>query len=449
MIETQDRMAVCIIGLGYVGLTLAVTMASLGFHVVGVEKNKDAVKKLKGGKAHFFEPGLDKLVTETLQQGTLQLFEKIPEQFAGKTFIITVGTPLNSDGQVNLTMIKDVSREVSYHLKDGDLVILRSTVKVGTTENLVAPILEKSGKFFDLAFCPERTLEGAALKELRYLPQIIGGISETSTKRAQEIFLKITQSLVSVSDASTAEMIKLVDNSSRDLLFAFSNEIAVACDTLSISATEVIQSASLGYSRTRIAMPGPVGGPCLEKDPYILCESTRSLGFVPRLAKTARQINEAQPEYVVRFISEKFKYIRGSVDINKVSVLGIAFKGQPLTSDTRGTMALPILEKLKEFFPTAEFYGFDPLVPSSEIINLGFLDVDEIADAFEDSDLVIIANNNPMFSNLDLNSLSKTMSENSILYDFWNNFYRKQLELVPGVSYFSLGSHRSEMVGTP
>ena len=143
---------------------------------------------------------------------------------------------------------------------------MRSTVKIGTTRNLVHPVLEASGKRFDLAFCPERTVEGQALEELRWLPQIVGGETLDVTVRAGQLFQFLTPTVVRVSSVETAEMVKLVDNSQRDVHFAYSNEVARVCDVIGISAAEVIQAGKRGYPRTNLPMPGPVGGPCLEKD---------------------------------------------------------------------------------------------------------------------------------------------------------------------------------------
>src|SRR4051812_4147538 len=261
----KDR-SVCVLGLGYVGLTLGVAMADVGFDVYGVEIRDMVLDKLAEGEPHFYEPGLQQKLGRAMKAGRFKFGKHIPQEFRGSVFIITVGTPLGKDGKTRVEIVEGVSREVASHLKDGDLVIMRSTVKLGVTRQLVAPILDSAGVKYDLAFCPERTLEGHALVELRQLPQIVGGFSDSATVRASQIFQFLTPTVVRVSDLETAEMIKLIDNAQRDVAFAYANEVAQSCDAIGISAAEVIRAGKLSYPRTNLPMPGPVGGPCLEKD---------------------------------------------------------------------------------------------------------------------------------------------------------------------------------------
>ena len=219
----------------------SVTLASLGFDVFGVEIRKKIINDLKKKKSNFYEPGLLKTLKKVIKNKKFQFFDKIPKKWNGHTFIITVGTPLDSKGHSRTDLIENVSKEVSGFLKKNDLVILRSTVKVGTSRNIVAKILKQKVDHFDIAFCPERTQEGKALIEVRNIPQIIGGINKSSTNRAKKIFKKITKDVLIVSSLETAEMIKLVDNSQRDVYFSYANEIAQICDALNINALEVIE----------------------------------------------------------------------------------------------------------------------------------------------------------------------------------------------------------------
>ena len=284
----RDR-DVCILGLGYVGLTLAVVMADVGFRVTGVEIRQDICDLVKQGHAHFHEPGLEEKLRRVVQNGSLICENRVPANYHGTVFIITVGTPLDDNGLTRMDMIENVATEVSRNIKNGDLVIMRSTVKLGTTRKNILPILKQSKSSFDIAFCPERTLEGRALLELRQLPQIVGGIDNQATLRAAQIFQNLTPTVVKVSNIETAEMIKLVDNAQRDVAFAYANEVARGCDAIGISAAEVIISGKLGYPRTNLPMPGPVGGPCLEKDSYILAESLDEYGILPEITLAARK----------------------------------------------------------------------------------------------------------------------------------------------------------------
>ena len=244
---------VCIIGMGYVGLTLSIVMAEVGFNVFGVEKDSNIVGKLNSGEPHFFEPKLKESLNSLSNVGRLSFLpaeDKLPQC---SVYIITVGTPVQKDKSVNLEMVKSAAFSVADDAPDGSLVIMRSTIKLGTTREFVMPIFDSMKKSVDLAFCPERTVEGKALKELRYLPQIIGGISRKSSLRASTLFNFITSTVVTVSCPETAEMIKMIDNTYRDVSFAFSNEIAHACDASGVSSIEVINAGKLGYDRTNFS----------------------------------------------------------------------------------------------------------------------------------------------------------------------------------------------------
>lgn len=433
--------SVCIIGLGYVGLTLATVMAGSGFHVTGIEIRPDVLELLRAGKPHFFEPGLDGRLKKAIQDGRMEFFHEIPSDCQATVFIITVGTPLGPDGKSRMDSIAATARQVAKMLKQGDLVILRSTVKLGTTRHVVLPLLQEAGVEFDLAFCPERTLEGKALIELRHLPQIVGGLTLAATIRASQIFQFLTPTVVRVSDLETAELIKLIDNANRDIMFAYANEVARGCDALGISAVEVIQAGKLGYPRTNLPMPGLVGGPCLEKDPYILAEGLQELGITPEITLTARRINERQPIEVAAYLSGLARGLGGFPDEPVVSLMGLAFKGQPETDDLRGTMAKPALAALRDQFPNGKFRGYDAMVAQDEIVKLGLVPCGSIEEAMTGANLVVILNNHSSFMAMPIEVLSSTLAKPGIIYDFWNHFSADELSLAEGVGYIALGSH--------
>jgi len=301
------------------------------------------------------------------------------------------------------------------------------------------PILSKSKTKFNLAFCPERTLEGQALKELRELPQIVGGVDLESSVKAAQLFQFLTPMVVRVSSLETAELIKLIDNVARDVLFAFANEVAKISDAVGVSAIEVIKAGRLGYSRTNLPIPGPVGGPCLEKDSYILIESLEEKNLVPKITLDARKLNESQPEEIANYLAEITKEILPDNPI--ISLLGIAFKGRPVTDDLRGTTAKPIFESLKRHFPKAEFKGYDSVVKQDQIKEFGIEPVQDIEEAFRGSNIVLILNNHPIFSSMDVENLAKEMAKPGIIYDFWNNFTDRNLCLPKDIKYTALGSH--------
>ena len=443
MQNKSNKFSVSIIGLGFVGLTLAAVMSQAGFRVHGIEKKKIIIEKLKKKISHFYEPNLDKVISKIIKKKKFTFSNKFTT-FNSKIYIITVGTPLNNKKQIITKFIRKTCQEISKKLNDDDIVILRSTVKVGTTRNIAYPILKKSKKKFHLAYCPERAVEGAALKELKKLPQVIGVLNKESEGVIQNIFKKITKKIVLASSLETAEMIKLIDNSSRDVFFAYANEIARVCDHLGLNANEIISSGKLGYKRTDIARPGLVGGPCLHKDPYIFSESLKKYKIKPEITLNARKINERQPNEIVKFIYKKIYEKKIKSEKIKIGLLGIAFKGNPLTDDLRGSMAIKLINVLRKKFRNLQIFAFDPIVKRKKIINEKINSAKNINEIFKRADIVIISNDNKYFSKLKLNKLSSVMNLNALIYDVWNLYNKDHLKLNNNVKYFSLGNQRTE-----
>ena len=436
----RDR-SICVLGLGYVGLTLAVVMAEQGFRVTGVEINPATLALLRSARPQFQESGLSVRLRNVMQTGGLRISDTIAQddgEGRPTVFIISVGTPLGPDGEPRLDMVAAVARDIAGAMPPGALVVLRSTVVIGTTRSLVLPILQSSGKPFQLAFAPERTIEGKALEELRTVPQIVGGLTVDDAWRASVLFSQLTPTTIRVSSLETAEVIKLLDNSYRDVFFAFGNEAALLCEAIGIDAIEVIQAANTGYPRTNIAVPGFVGGPCLEKDPHILAHSLAPYGFAPRLVNTGRQINEELPGWVID---------NAAMDIQPdrmptrpiISVCGLAFKGRPETDDVRGTPSKILIDRLKELFPSAVLRGQDFAVRDEVIRSLG-VEPTSIDGAFRGANLVITANNNARYQSLDCSELFATMGEPALVYDVWGVLDGMQASVKGKTVYRRLGS---------
>jgi UDP-N-acetyl-D-mannosaminuronic acid dehydrogenase len=429
-----------IVGLGYVGLTLATVLAEAGNTVIGVEKRPDLVDMTNQGTPHFTETGLPDALSGVTRSKKLVAAEQFDNSFSCDTYIITVGTPLSPDGVARVDMIEGAARDIAENMRDGALVILRSTVKVGTTRDVVSPILAASGKKFDIAMCPERTLEGKALQELRELPQIVGADDPAVADRAAAVFRRLTSSIVLVSDIETAEIMKLVSNTFRDVQFAFANEVARMCDAFGVSAHEVISSGKLGYNRTNIPLPGLVGGPCLEKDPHILMESARTRGISLEITAAGRLVNERQPEETVRFISSEIDRRNLAAGPLKISLVGMAFKGLPETSDLRGSMAIKVLDALKKAHPDAEIGLYDPVTPP-DVLASEFPDenvFNRFGDAVSGASVVVIGNNHPSLGTISPRTISEFISPDGFVFDYWNHFSHLPASEL-GDSYFAVG----------
>jgi UDP-N-acetyl-D-mannosaminuronic acid dehydrogenase len=438
----KSKEKVAVIGLGYVGLTLATVLAEAGFRVLGVEKRRDVVDKTNAGIPHFTETGLENSLRRVISSGNLTAVSILDDEDPCDVYILTVGTPLSADGMARLDMIESAANQVAVHMLDGALIILRSTVKIGTTREVVVPILEKSGKRFDIAMCPERTLEGKALHELRELPQIVGADKAIVRDRAAAIFRNLTNSIVQVSSLEAAEIVKLVDNTYRDVQFAFANEVARLCEVFDVSAHEVIISGKLGYTRTNVPLPGLVGGPCLEKDPHILVQSALSKGLDLEITRAGRLVNERQPSETMRLIVAQMAQ-RGVGAGAKVALLGIAFKGVPATDDLRGSMSIRVLEELRRLRPDVEVHAYDPVITPIELARVvpGVIPCGSLNEAVRGAAVVIIANNHPALSELPPAALQELMQANGFVYDYWNHFSNLSgAEL--GTTYFAVGDTR-------
>lgn len=429
---------VIVIGLGYVGLTLSAFLANLGIKVHGVEIKKTILSSLENHKAFFLEENLDDILEVVIKNKKFTFSNSIPASQNQRTFIITVGTPLTEYSTPNLIFIESAAREVANKINDGDFVILRSTVKLGTTNEVVRKILDSSNKKYGLAFCPERTLEGAALSEIGRLPQIIGADNEKDLNRAAEFFNKVTTSVVVVSNIETAEMIKLVDNMQRDTNFAISNEVARMCNQVNVKATEVISAGKNKYPRTNLAMPGPVGGPCLEKDSYIL---NSSFDLPHSLSLTARIINESIIDDSLNLFKTYFgdRLNKNQMDF-KLAIIGLAFKGVPETNDLRGSMALRMIMTVKSAFENISIFGFDPVVLENEINDLGIKSTNNYEEAFEKSDLVLLMNNHPIITSINFSMMANKMKTGGMIYDYWNRLDDIR-ELPNQITPASWGSH--------
>mgnify|MGYP001291177056 CR=1 FL=1 len=271
---------VCIIGLGYVGLTLSLYLSKKGIQVFGYDSNPEVVKSLSKCKTNVVEKNIQKYLNKAVKTKKFLLCNEIPDSC--DTYIVAVGTPLKYDKKLkrfnsNLDGIKDISFKLSKRIKKKPLVIFRSTLPIGTCRNIIDKIFRQNNQIIDkdyyLSFAPERTIEGNAIVELQDLPQVVSGYTKKSLQKVSTFFKKVSRKVVKVKNIEGAEMVKLLNNSFRDLSFAFSNQIAMICNQHGLNTNEIINAANKGYPRNQIPLASPgVGGPCLTKDPYILDE---------------------------------------------------------------------------------------------------------------------------------------------------------------------------------
>jgi UDP-N-acetyl-D-mannosaminuronic acid dehydrogenase len=432
----SEKGKVCVVGTGHIGLPLAAVLAEAGFAVTGYDTNDDFVTRVNTtGTAGFREEGLDELLSKHLHR-TLTLTSSPPT--GQDVYIITVGTPLEPGTQrPSLDRIRMAVQRVAGGFGPDPLIILRSTVTIGTTRSVVLPELRRSAPRFGLAFCPERTIEGKAIPEMRSLPQVVGGLDDESAARAEALFRLITPKIVRVSSLETAEMIKLINNTYRDLTFAFANEIALIAERMGLSAAEMIRAANVDYPRSSVAQPGFVGGPCLEKDALILIDSLKKINFKPRVIEEARKINQALPDHVATRIIDELRGLRRSPARAKVLITGFAFKGRPATEDIRGSAAIPLMRRLQA--SRVEIWGHDFVTPEKVIADLGARTC-TLEEGFENAAGVIIMNNHPAYRGADIPGLARRLRAPAFLFDSWGLFTIEEFRDVPGLRYAPLGA---------
>jgi UDP-N-acetyl-D-mannosaminuronic acid dehydrogenase len=436
---------VTIVGTGQVGLTLSVVLVDVGFEVKGFDINAQKIKRLNEGKIDFFEKGVESLLNIYLKEGNLNFTSSLDNDDS-EIYIICVGTPVeDKTKEPILDDIEKAAYAIGKLLKKNNLVILRSTVTVGTTRNLVLPILENqsgltAGEDFSVAFTPERVVEGNAIEEIKKIPQIIGGIDYKSIQEATKLFQEIGSPTISVDSLETAEIIKLINNTYRDYCFGFSNNLVELCEKLNLNANEVISAATDGYPRNPIPMPSPgVGGYCLTKDPYLLAHVARNNNINPNVYTIGRSVNEGMPIFIAKNLEKFVNKHFNSIDKIKIYIMGIAFKGYPETSDMRGSPSLDLINILKQKIKKDLIVsGYDDVVPKRLIESAG-IKFEEYEDGFSNAHSVFIMNNHPNFSKIDIFPLLGKMNKPGFFFDGWNMFNRSEVMMINNIHYFTLG----------
>lgn len=336
---------VSVIGLGYIGLPTAAVIASRGVEVIGVDVSQHAVETINQGKIHIVEPDLDMLVQSAVTTGKLRATTE-PE--AADVFMIAVPTPFSEGFKPDVSFIEAAVKKIAPVLEKGNLVILESTSPVGTTEKISQWLSEARADLsfphqmseqadIQIAHCPERVLPGYVIQELVSNDRVIGGITPYCAEQAKSLYQLFVKAECIITDARTAEMAKLTENSFRDVNIAFANELSIISDKLNINVWELINLANR-HPRVNILKPGPgVGGHCIAVDPWFIVDSAPDEA---RLIRTAREVNDAKPGFVlnkIRHVAEEFKH-------PKIALLGLAFKAD--IDDLRESPAVGIAQKV-------------------------------------------------------------------------------------------------------
>ena len=410
----QQFKHICVIGLGYIGLPTAATFAAHGVKVTGVDVNQHAVDMINQGKVHIVEPDLDALVKDVVEKGMLSAQTAPVEADA---YIVAVPTPFKDNYEPDLKYIEAAAKALAPFLKSGNLVILESTSPVGATEQMAAWLSEARsdltfpqthGEQADIliAHCPERVLPGKVLQELISNDRIVGGMTPRCSQAAIDLYKVFVKGACIETNARTAEMCKLTENSFRDVNIAFANELSIICDKLDINVWELIQLANR-HPRVNILQPGPgVGGHCIAVDPWFIVAKTPEQA---RLIRTAREVNDAKPEWVIDQVKIKiteFLQENPNKTIKDVTIAcyGLAFK--PNIDDLRESPALEIARKLGK--QGLNILAIEPHIDSlpndlPENIKLIELDKNHMAD------IHVILVKHTQFKNLDL-KMEKTLN---------------------------------------
>jgi UDP-N-acetyl-D-mannosaminuronic acid dehydrogenase len=395
---------ICVIGLGYIGLPTAVMFANYGKQVHGVDTNEEIVNKINQKQLHIEEKGLKEKLIKAIDQRQLTVSSQ-PEH--ADVFIIAVPSPIKGDKTANLSYVEKATESIAPYLQKGNLVILESTVPPLTVEKVMLPILKQTnleiGTELFVAHSPERVIPGKVFEELINNDRIIGGINDKSSELAVELYRTFVVGDIHITDAKTAELVKVIENTYRDVNIAFANELARICDNLNINVWEAIKLAN-HHPRVNIHSPGPgVGGHCIAVDPWFLVELQPETA---RMIGLARNINDSMPLYTTNRVTSILN--QKSIHHGKVALLGLSYKAD--IDDTRESPSLDVIRALEE--QKVEYSVFDPHIKEQIFIKQAAT----IEEAVEHADLILIMTNHLEFKKLNPESLKDKM-RTKIIYD--------------------------------
>jgi UDP-N-acetyl-D-mannosaminuronic acid dehydrogenase len=438
---------IAVIGFGYVGSCLGVTLAGAGFDVVGVDRDRDLVADLAAGRCRVPEPGLAEALAGLAGGPLLAFTTDYDAVRAVDVVVVTVGTPVDDGGALETAQLEEVCAELAPRLRPGQLVLLKSTVAPGVTRGLVKPLLEGSGlvqgEDFGLAYCPERLAEGDALAQLVTLPVVVGGCDPASADAA-DLFWRTALGVEvrRVPDADVAEVVKLASNWWIDVNVAMANELARFCALYGVDVLDVISAANSlpkGTGRVNVLLPSVgVGGSCLTKDPWMVWRAARDRGADLRTVRTAREVNDAMPDYAAGLIGDELAKLGKDVGSATVAVLGAAFKSD--TGDLRHTPVLGVVRALRATGATVRL--FDPLAdPDAMRRVFGVEPERELADAVVGADCVAVLAGHRAFADLPPEWLAGLVSLPCLVFDGRAYYSREYIERLRrnGFGYRGIG----------
>jgi UDP-N-acetyl-D-mannosaminuronic acid dehydrogenase len=384
------------IGLGYIGLPTSALIASHGTNVLGVDINQKVVDTINQGKIHIVEPDLEAIVSKAVSQG---VFKASSEPTSANVYLIVVPTPFKGNHEPDISFVEAATKGIIPFFKKGDLYIIESTSPIGTTEKMQKLILASRPELegaIHIAYCPERVLPGNVMHELVYNDRVIGGIDQESTNKAIKFYARYVKGHLHGTNAKTAEMCKLVENSSRDVQIAFANELSLICDKAGINVWELIELANK-HPRVNILQPGcGVGGHCIAVDPYFIVSD---YPLESKIIGTAREVNNYKSFWCAEKIqNEKLQFELKHGRKPKTALMGLAFK--PNIDDLRESPAKYIAQKVLQNSNNEEHFIVEPNIETHSVYKLT-----NYKEAIEKADIIVFLVAHKEFVNLTKNPL--------------------------------------------
>jgi len=409
---------VLVVGAGHVGLTHACFYAESGIKVVLWDESAEVLTKISRGESPFYEPMIEELLKKHLGRN-LSVAQHLSESVIQSDILsVSVGTPLNPLDEPDVAAVFRACVNVAGHAREGTLLMLTSTVPVGTTSHLCRELHKrgiKVGERLGVSYCPERMVTGDGIRTMREFPRMVSGIDVKSVKAAEHFFQSIGVKVVVVSSPEVAEMAKLLCNAQRAADIALANEFALACSAYGLDWTEVFRAANTS-PLVDVMGPGIMGGSCLTKDPDFIIHGVLEKGVVLKVSMAARELNRSLPSHVAKLVRQAMERALREISQSKVAVLGLAFKGN--TGDIRETPVLPIISLLNKM-GFERICVYDPYVSTEDVESTG-LEFDLVRDmklAVQDAACIILAADHPQIANADLAEICRHAVQPPILID--------------------------------